>query len=73
MPIDDNDFALEDGLLPKNLSIGKVKMQFAGLAAYAGISEKFYNAMMFKMLSKSDLVEKLVSASFLSESTKRNY
>ena len=71
--IDDKDFALDDGLLPKNLAQGKVSIQFAKLAEKAGISEKVFNKILVLMLSKSDLVEKMVSASFLNETTKKNY
>lgn len=71
--IDDKDFALDDGLLPRNLSQGKISKQFATLAWNAGIGEKIYNDIMKLMVSKSDNVEKLVAASFLNDTTKRNY
>jgi serine/threonine-protein kinase HipA len=71
--IDDKDFALDDGLLPKNLAQGKISKQFAILAENAGINEKTGNSILSLMLSKSDLVEKMVAASFLNESTKKNY
>ena len=71
--IDDRDFALEDGLLPRNLAQGKVGKQFAMLAEKAGVNEKMFNDLMALMLSKSDLVEKMVNASFLNDTTKRNY
>jgi serine/threonine-protein kinase HipA len=71
--IDDKDFALDDGLLPRNLTQGKISSQFFKLAELAGISEKIGNGIMSTLLSKSDLVEKFVSASYLDESTKRNY
>lgn len=71
--IEDKDFALEDGLLPKNLAQGKIGLQFATLAAVAGISEKIFRNIMVLMLSKSDLVEKLIAASFLNDTTKKNY
>lgn len=71
--VDDSDFALEDGLLPRKLAQGKVSKQFAILAEKAGISEKIFNDLMSLMVSKSDLVEKLVSASFLNDTTKGNY
>lgn len=71
--IADKDFALDDGLLPKNLAQGKISIQFAKLADNAGINEKVFRDIMTLMLSKSGLVEKLISASFLDESTKRNY
>jgi serine/threonine-protein kinase HipA len=71
--VEDADFALEDGLLPKNLSQGKIKIQFATLAEQAGISEKIFNDIIALMISKSDIVEKLITASYLNDSTKRNY
>ncbi|EOR94526.1 hypothetical protein ADIARSV_2372 [Arcticibacter svalbardensis MN12-7] len=71
--IEDKDFALDEGLLPKNLAQGKISSQFTKLAELSGISEKAFNAIRTLMLSKSDLVEKLVTASFLNDSTKRNY
>ncbi len=71
--IQDKDFALDDGLLPKNLGQGKISQQFALLAAHAGIPEKIFKDMMTLMLTKSDTVEKMVMASFLNQATKRNY
>lgn len=71
--IDDTDFALEDGLLPKKLAQGNIRFQFAKLAEKAGIKEKTYQDIMAFMISKSDLVNKMVAASFLNASTKRNY
>jgi len=71
--IDDKDFALDDGLLPGNLAQGKIKIQFAKLAENAEISAKVFNDVLKLMVSKSALVEKMISACFLSESTKRNY
>jgi serine/threonine-protein kinase HipA len=71
--IDDSDFALEDGLLPRNLAQGKISLQFIKLAEYAGISEQITRNIMILMRSKSDQVEKFIAASFLNEATKRNY
>jgi len=71
--IDDKDFALEDGLLPKNLNQGKIGSKFVKLAEKAEISEKIFQDIMTLMASKSDLVKKMVAASFLNETTKRNY
>lgn len=71
--IDDKDFALDDGLLPRNLAGGKISRQFAELSNQAAISEKIFNDMMGLMLSKSELVKKMVEASFLDDTTKRNY
>ncbi len=71
--VEDRDFALDDGLLPRNLAQGKIGKQFAIVAEHAGISASFYNDILTLMLSKSHLVEKLTNSSFLSEKTKRNY
>jgi serine/threonine-protein kinase HipA len=71
--IEDKDFALDDGLLPRKLAQGKIRVQFARLAENAEISEKIFSDLMTMMLSKSERVEKMVNASFLNESTKRNY
>jgi serine/threonine-protein kinase HipA len=71
--VEDHDFALEGGLLPANLAQGKIWAQFTTLAGQAPISEKIYNEMMVLMSSQSAKVEQLVAASFLNESTKRNY
>jgi serine/threonine-protein kinase HipA len=71
--IDDKDFALDDGLLPGNLAQGKISIQFSKLAENAEISEKIFSDMMSMMLSKSDVLEKMITASFLNNSSKRNY
>lgn len=71
--IEDKDFALDDGLLPRNLGQGKICQQFAILSEQAGISSKIFNNIMNLMLSQSDNVEKLITASFLNDTTKKNY
>ena len=38
--VDDNDFALDDGLLPKNKSQGKLSVQFKLMAEKADIKKK---------------------------------
>ncbi len=71
--IEDKDFALEDGLLPGNLAHGKIGLQFATLAEKAEIHEKTFQEIITLMISKSDIVEKMVAASFLNDTTRRNY
>ena len=71
--IDDRDFALEDGLLPKKLAQGKINHQLIVLAEQAGIGEKQTKDIFDLLTSGSERVEKLIAASFLNESTKRNY
>lgn len=71
--IEDRDFALEDGLLPKKLSQGKISRQFFILADQAGISEKQSKDIFALLVSGPEKVEKMIFASYLNESTKRNY
>lgn len=71
--VEDKDFALDDGLLPGNIAQGKISVQFAKLAEHAEISNKIFNAITELMLSKSIIVEKMITASFLNDATKRNY
>ncbi|NOU46355.1 MAG: HipA domain-containing protein [Bacteroidales bacterium] len=73
MHVEDKDFALDDGLLPKNMAQGKISVQFAILAESAGIREKIFNDIMELILSKSILVNKMITASFLNDTSKRNY
>lgn len=71
--IRDHDFALDDGLLPKKLAQGKIMHQFAVLAEQAGISARVFDRIVATMLAGADKVEQLVNASFLDDTTKRNY
>jgi serine/threonine-protein kinase HipA len=71
--IDDKEFALDEGLLPRKLAQSKIRSQFALLSEKAKIKQNTYHDIMSLMISKSDLVNKMVTASFLNESTKRNY
>jgi serine/threonine-protein kinase HipA len=71
--IEDKDFALDDGLLPRSLAQGKIKQQFEVLSEKAEIDNSFFNNILIDMLSNSQSVEKLVFLSFLDNSTKRNY
>ncbi|MEM1136077.1 MAG: HipA domain-containing protein [Bacteroidota bacterium] len=71
--LEDKDFTLEDGLLPKTLAQGKVISQINTLSEKAGISELIYNDIVNTMFNRSDLVEQLTFSSFLDEKTQRNY
>ncbi len=71
--IEDSDFALEEGLLPKNLSKGKVMEQFQTLGDLAGMTDKQIKKLSDAMLSESEKVKSLVAASFLNDRSKRNY
>ena len=71
--IEDKDFALEDGLLPKNLAQGRIVNQFFILAEHAGLREKQVKDTLNLLISGSEKVKKLVAASYLNESTRHNY
>jgi serine/threonine-protein kinase HipA len=71
--IDDRDFALDDGLLPRNLAQGNVSKQFLSLATLVGLSDKYVNELFNRLISGKNKVKALVAASFLDEKTKRNY
>ena len=71
--INDSDFALDQGLLPPQISGGKISKQFVKLAEIANIHENIFEPILKTMLSKKEQVYSLISASFLNETTKRNY
>ena len=71
--IKDSDFALEEGLLPKNIAKGTTMKQFLMLAEITGISSIQVGNIFDKILSNSVKVEELIEASYLSNQTKRNY
>jgi len=71
--IEDKDFALDDGLLPRNLAQGKISQQFFILAEQVGLSEKQAKDTFSLLASGSDQVENLIAASYLNEITKHNY
>lgn len=69
----DSDFALDEGLLPKSITKGKIKDQFILLGEKAKIPGKTIEKIMLKLTSNTDLVADLVERSYLSEKLKRNY
>jgi serine/threonine-protein kinase HipA len=71
--VEDKDFALDDGMLPRNLAQGKISQQFFILAEQAGLSEKQAIATFNLLTSRSELVENLIAASYLNDSTKLKY
>ena len=71
--VDDRDFALEDGLLPKQLAKGKVLDQFYELGNIAGLTDSQITKVFNSLLAHSLQIERLTKASFLSEKIKRNY
>ena len=71
--IEDSDFALEDGLLPKNLAKGNIREQFHKLASLAGLSVGQTEIIFSNLLSNSEKVATLINASYLNDRFKRNY
>ena len=71
--IEDNDFALEEGLLPRSISQGTISQQFKLLAEKAGIKKKLSENILKFMLNQSTKVSSFVEASFLDQKTKKSY
>lgn len=71
--VDDSDFALEEGLLPKNMAQTTIAGQFQILAEQAELKSKQFAQVMSIMLENSEEVIRLTQTSFLEKSTKRNY
>jgi len=71
--IEDSDFALDDGLLPRNFAQGKISKQFEILSEKAGINKIIYNELLSTMTMNLELVKKLIFSSFLNDKTKRSY
>lgn len=71
--IEDADFALKDGLLPKSISKGKIIDQLFLLGENAEMTEKSIIKVIQNLSSKEDQVVDLIGKSYLSEKLKRNY
>lgn len=71
--IKDGSFALEDGLLPKKETKGKICEQFYNLGEMAEIPMKQVSKILNQLTSKRDHVIELIRQSYLSEKIKRNY
>lgn len=63
--IEDQDFGLEDGLLPKNVAQDKIHTQFRILSEKARIPHSVWKEVIVTMTNQSHLVEKLVFSSYL--------
>lgn len=71
--VQDSDFALDDGLLPRSMAKGKVVNQFYMLGKEAGLTEKQIENIHHFMISRSYKVQMFIEASYLNEKSKRNY
>ena len=71
--IEDADFALEDGLLPRSLHKGGIRNHFHLLAEKAGINSTQVKRVLEFFLAKSSEIEELIECSFLNDRSKLNY
>ena len=71
--VDDNSFALEEGLLPKSMAQTTIAGQFKILAEQVEMKPKQFEQIMTGIMDNSEEVILLAHASFLEESTKRTY
>jgi serine/threonine-protein kinase HipA len=71
--VNDADFALEDGFLPRNLAQGTVRQQFERLAEKAELNDKQITKIFEHLCTYQEQVAVLVSASYLNPRTQRNY
>lgn len=71
--VDDSNFALDEGLLPKNMAQTTIAGQFQILAEQVELKPKQFDQIMTAMIENSEEVIQLTLASFMEESTKRNY
>ena len=71
--VDDKEFALDEGLLPRSFAQGVMSKQFAVLAEKAGIKDIIFGEILELMQSRSKAVEKMIASSYLSDSIKSNY
>ncbi|SFN16757.1 serine/threonine-protein kinase HipA [Algoriella xinjiangensis] len=71
--IEDADFALKEGILPKSISSGKIIDQLMVLGEKAVMTEKSIIKVLQNLTSKEDQVVDLIGRSFLSDKLKRNY
>ncbi|PRX44408.1 type II toxin-antitoxin system HipA family toxin [Salegentibacter salegens] len=71
--VDDSDFALDEGLLPKSMGQTITAGQFKILAEQVELKPKQFDQIMADMMKHSEEVIQLTHASFLKEATQRNY
>lgn len=71
--IDDQPFALKDGLLPKPYNQQKIRKQFLQLGNEVGLPEKLVAKTLGSLTSQTEKVIALTKRSFLSEKLQRNY
>lgn len=73
MHMEDQDFALDGGLLPQELLKGKIANHFIILGEQAGIPKKVIEKICKALTSNEHEVESLITSSFLDDKSKRDY
>lgn len=71
--VNDDTFALEEGLLPRSMAQTNIPKQFGILSDTIGLTKKQFGTIMDDMLTKSIKVQWYTNASFLDERSKRNF
>lgn len=71
--VNDSDFALTDGLLPKDVASGKIRAQFELLGKLAAIPASQVDQLINLCTLKGEEVKQLINRSFLTDRIKRNY
>lgn len=71
--VDDSDFALDEGLIPKSMAQTTLAGQFKILAEHIEMKPIQFDQIMSSMMANAEEVIRLTLVSFLEEATKRNY
>jgi len=71
--VDDSDFALSDGLLPRNVIKRQIRHQFLTLADMAGLRQTQIDRVMGVMMKQNDKIKNMIDSSFLPKKLQRNY
>ena len=71
--VDDTDFALDEGLIPRELAQTNIAGQLRNFSQWVGLKSSTAQEIMTHMLSSSDRVMELTERSFLPVSSQRRY
>lgn len=71
--VDDSDFALSDGLLPRRTIKRQIRHQFLTLADMAGLRQTQTDRVMAKMMKSYPKIKSMIDSSYLPTKLKRNY
>jgi len=71
--VNDDTFALDEGLLPRSMAQTNIPSQFKILSDTIGLHKRQFETIMEDMLTQSKKVQWFTDASFLDERTKRSF